>query len=76
MVESDCAFTVQLILNAKVDNLPLGSLLMNCHALMHQSWSCIIRYIYHENNFVADNLARVGFVQSFFSKLLLLVVDC
>ena len=78
-VESNSALAIQLILDAKVDSHPLESLVLNCR-LMHQSWSCETCHIYRENNFVADDLARLGlscsFGSSLFSKLLLFVVSC
>lgn len=80
MIELDYALAVQIILNAKVDNHSRGSLVSNCHALMHQSWFCEIRHICRKNNFVGDDLACLGLLCSldpvFFSNLFLLVICC
>lgn len=55
----DSAFTLQLILNAKVDSHSMCSLLFNWRALMHHSWFCKIRRIYGEKNSSDDDVARL-----------------
>ncbi|KAL6198760.1 hypothetical protein ACLB2K_028549 [Fragaria x ananassa] len=57
-IESDSAVLVNLLQNSDMDVHPLGTIVLNCRAMMQHFDFVQIKHIHRERNMVADLLAK------------------